>query len=329
MTATRLDDAPARPTARDSWTRSQLAWIVVIVAVSMLATLWFTRLPNVSPDTGQVIAGSDVIVGCLGDGRFTRCGTSPDGTQTTVGPFPLLQHAPDLAAKALGLSASQRIFALSYLSIVAFAGMLLAAWRTFRALGMDAWWPLFVLVALTSPLLYYGNSTWGEMLAAFLLVAFVSTALLPERPLFIGVAAFAATLTKETAFPFVLALGALALLLARRRGALALRPHAAAMTAGVAAGVVATALFNVLRFGTPFNEYYLQERFRVDSLAQRAEFLAGLLVALNAGLVLFWTSACVLLTVLVVVPLAQRARGHSVSILPAGALVVIAGALVV
>ena len=79
------------------------------------------------------------------------------------------------------------------------------------------------------------------------------------------------------------------------------------MTIGVSTAVGVSALFNVFRFGSPLNEYYLQPKFRVHDLSTSAELFTGLLVAKNGGLLLFWTSAAVLLGLTGVV--AVRSQG--------------------
>jgi len=241
------------------------------------------------------MTGSDWIVRCLLHGPRVKCGTVPEGDESTVGPFPLIQYAPDVVFKGLRFSPAERMTGLSVLSIAAFFAMLAVAWSTTSKLGPPGGWSIFLIVLLTSPFLYYGNATWGEMVAALLVVCFTASALLRLSPPLIAAAAFLATLTKETAFPFLVAIGLLSLWLAWHRTGSSIRPHILGMVVGISSAIGISALFNIFRFGTPLNEFYLQSKFRVPDMRTFSELLAGLFIAPNGGLLLFWGSACALL----------------------------------
>jgi hypothetical protein len=297
------------------------AWAVVLAALTMLATLWVTRLPNIGGDTSQLLTGSDHIARCLHYGPRIGCGLSPDRTETLVGPFPLPQYIPDLMFKALGFTHNSRALGLSLISVAAFAAMLAVAYRTLRRIDQLGWWPIFLIVSVGSPLLYYANSTWGEMLGAFFLLAFTASTIVLDRPVTVGALAYAAALTKETAFPFVFAIGLIGLLLARRRSGTSIRAQLVAMVVGILAAVASAGLFNIFRFDSPLNEYYLQPKFHVTDLGQRAEYFADLLVAPNAGIILYWTSACAVLLMCTVLPFALlRGKGPGIPRWPALAL---------
>jgi hypothetical protein len=277
------------------WSRPQQATIGVVVALTLLGGFWLTHLPNVGGDTAQLMTGSDWIVRCVLHSPRVRCGTSADGTESMVGPFPFAQYAPDVVFKGLGFSPAERMTGLSVLSIAAFFAMLAIAWGTISQLGPPGGWPMFLIVLLTGPFLYYGNATWGEMVAASLVVCFTASALLRLRPPLIAATAFLAALTKETAFPFLVAIGLISLWFAWHRTRRSVRPHAFGMAIGIGSALGVSALFNVFRFGSPLNEFYLQPKFRVPDVSTFAEFFAGLFVAPNGGLLLFWASACVFL----------------------------------
>jgi len=298
---------PPRRVHDSSRSRRQQAAVVVIVALTLLAGFWLNRLPTVGADTAQVMTGSDWIVRCLLHGPRTKCGFVARQDESMVGPFSLVQYAPDVAMKGLKLSPADRMTGQSVVSMAAFFAMLAVAWATISRLGPSAGWPAFLLVLLTGPFLYYGNATWGEMLAASILVCFTASVLLRLPPALIALAAFTAALTRETAFPLLFALGVLGLWVARERTKEPVRMHLAAMAIGMGLATGASALFNVFRYGSPFNEFYLQPKFRVHDLRTTAEFFAGLFVAPNGGLLLFWASACLLLALTVVS--AVRSRG--------------------
>ena len=141
---------------------------------------------------------------------WSRCFPAPPVQILPVGPFPPLPSTlRTLFLRTAGLSQVERLTGLSVVGMAAFFAMLAVAWRTTSQVGASGWWPAFLVVVLTGQFLYYGNATSGEMLVASLLVCFTASALLPIRPLLIAVAAFLAGLTKETAFPFLLAIGLL------------------------------------------------------------------------------------------------------------------------
>ena len=137
--------------------------------------------------------------------------------KSLLGPFHLPRMLWNISFKTANRSTGPKTHGLSVVSMAWFFVMLAVAWRTTSQVGASGWWPAFLVVVLTGPFLYYGNVTWGEMLVASLLVCFTASALLPIRPLLIAVAAFLAGLTKETAFPFLLAIGLLSLWIARER----------------------------------------------------------------------------------------------------------------
>jgi hypothetical protein len=303
------------------------AWTMVAIGLAMLGTLWLTRLPNTGGDTGWFLPATEAIADCLASDQWFRCGTSATGTDSYVRFYPLFQHLPDLVFVEGGLTPGERDIALSLVSIAAIAGALAAARYAFRRIGDEASWPAFLIVTLTSPLLYYGNSSWGEPLAAGLTVLFAAAAVGGARGRTLALAAFAATLTKETAFPFLGLLGTACLLLARERTGRPIIPRFVTMSAGIAGGLAVSAGFNLLRFGNPLNVFYLQPMYRVNAMADRMEFFAGQLVSPNAGLAFYWTSASLVIALAVCVPIALRLRGRTCAVLPALVLAALTGAL--
>ncbi len=192
--------------------------------------------------------------------------------------------------------------ALSALNVVAFLVMLVVIWIVAVRTGNGAWGPGLVLAVLAGPLLFYANATFGEMLAAFLIVLFAAAVLLGSRPSLIIAATWLAGITKETAAPFLLALGLAALLARSTSGRPPVRPLVWALVAGVAAAVATNGLFNVFRYGTPLNRDYrngplMRQLGDVDSvpLLQRVEYFGSLLFSPNGGLFVFWPTAAALL----------------------------------
>jgi hypothetical protein len=281
-------------------------WPRVAVAVGLagLVVAWLAD-PLVGGDTGPLLTGTEQLGRCLGKLDLVSC----DEAQP-IDPFPVLQHAPDLVADAgLELSRAGRTRVLGALSCLGVLGAIAAAFVALRRVGQAEWRWGFLVVAVSGPALAYGGATWGEMLAAGLLTVFVAAALVPARPVVVAAAAFGASLTKETSYPFVVALGVLSLLLARRRLGRSIRSHVVGCLAGVALALGLSSALNLLRFGSPRNVYYLDPGLRASDLRWFLEPAAGLFVSPNGGILVFWPLACLLVAALLAVPVVRAMRG--------------------
>jgi hypothetical protein len=283
---------------------------VVAAGCLWLVGVWATHRV-VGGDTPWLVDGTDQIVRCLSAHDLVKCGytgeLSATGQTTTIGPYPLLQYIPDLIARSLGATHNSRYLVLALLSTAAVIGAVAVAARVFLRLRQAVWFWAFLAVVLSGPVLVYANTTWGEMLAAGLLVFLVAAAVVPVSPALFGLAAFAASLTKETSYPFVAAIGLLGLVLARRRTGRSIRPHLRTGVAGIVIAFACATAFNVLRFGAVQNTNYLRHEFTVP-VGRVPEIALGLYVAPNGGILIFWTSATLLLAALLILPLAPRAH---------------------
>jgi len=85
--------------------------------------------------------------------------------------FPVFQHLPDATMHAVGLSPSARLHGLDAISVAAFLATV--AWGTLalRRAGHARLAMLFTLTIVAGPMLVYGHSSFGEMLAALLILA--------------------------------------------------------------------------------------------------------------------------------------------------------------
>jgi hypothetical protein len=320
-------DAPRRIAGFRVSVRSLCWWIRVWIAATsaLIVALWVDG-PKVAGDTPFLLDGTNALRACLSRHDFVGCGFTGElnvwGLMSPIGDWPLLQHVPDLAATSLGISAhSDRVRILVLLNVVAVVGSVLLARIVFSRTEQPAWFWAFVLVVLSGPLLGYTSYSWGEALASGVLVAFVAAALLQAPPVILMVAALGAALTKETAYPFVAAVGLLSLLLARRRTGRPIRRHVIWGAVGLALGFVLASLFNVVRFGSVLNTNYLQSELHTHGTVRKLEYAIGLLVAPNAGIVFFWPAAAAVLVAVSLLPFAARPP-RSVDRLPA--LVVVA-----
>ncbi len=283
--------------------------------------------PVLGGDTKPLLAGTEALGRCLAQGDLYDCQQG-----WLIGPYPIMQYVPDLLADAvLELSEARRVRVLATLSTFGIVAAIASGWIVLRRVALPEWRWGFLLVAASGPLLAYGNTTWGEMLATGLLTIFVAAALLPAHPLLVGVTAFGAGLTKETGYPFVVALGLVSLLLVRSRTGQPLRRHLLLGMTGIALAFAATSAFNLLRYGTPKNAYYLDPGLRTSSVGEFLEVAAGLFVSPNGGIVIFWPLASLAVLLLLAVPALRAARGLAPwrDAWPALALVAILAALTV
>jgi hypothetical protein len=286
--------------------------------------VWLAK-PERGGDTAPLLTGTDALADCIRDRDVVDC-----RAHGAIDPFPPLQHIPDLVAQGIGLTLDGRVRVLALLSLVGLVAAVVAGWVALRRVGCPEWRWVFLLVAATGTPLAYGNTTWGEMLATGLVTLLVAAALIPAHPALVGLAAFGAGVTKETGYPFVAALGIVALLLARARTGTPIRRRLLLGGAGLCLAVAVASAVNIVRFGTPRNAYYLDPALRTTTLQWLGELSVGLFVAPNGGIVLFWPLATLLVAALLGHGLvcARRTRSWNVA-WPALALVAVVIALTV
>jgi hypothetical protein len=292
----------------------RLTRLAVAAGSAWLVAVWVTHR-TVGGDTPWLVDGSDQIVRCLSGGDLVKCGytgqLSATGQTTTIGPYPLLQYIPDLIARSLGATHHSRYAVLALLSTAAVIAAVAVAARVLVRLGLTTWVWAFLAVVLSGPVLVYASTTWGEMLAAALLLFLAAAALVQAPPVLFGAAVFGACLTKETAYPFVAAIGLVGLVLARRSGGRPIRPQVIAGGAAIVLAFACASVFNILRFGAIQNTNYLRSEFTTP-LARIPDSALGLYFAPNGGILVFWTTATALLAALLVLPLRRR-RGREIA----------------
>jgi hypothetical protein len=291
----------------------RLASLVAVAGTFLYLVIVWIATPWVAGDTGFVMDGTNAFLTCLSIGDYSGCGYTGKlnywGLSTNVGDWPLLQHVPDLISIGLGADghpARQRI--LQLLSVVAVVAAVAVAWLVLTRAGRRAWFWAFIAILFSSPLLWYARTTAGETLATGLLVCFVGATLLPAHPVVVALAAIGAVWTKETSYPFVIALGVVGLLLAAQRTGVRVRPHFIWGAAGVAVGILAASLFNVVRYGKVISPNYFEEGLHTHGVARRLEYTLGVMVSPSGGMFVFWPSVCILVLAACVVGIAWRNR---------------------
>jgi hypothetical protein len=312
-----------RPARWVRWIRLGVLGSFAFVVVSWLARPW------VWGDTPFVLDGTNAFVNCVRDGDLVGCRHRGEldywGLTSPIGDWPLLQHLPDLVAIGLGADAHDtREHVLVVLSVAGLVGAVIASHVALTRVGQPAWVWGFLAVLLASPLLVYGRSTAGEGLATGLLVVLVAATIIRAPPPVIALAACLACLTKETSYPFVVALGVAGLLLARSRTGRSIRGHVVWGACGVAAGILAASLFNVVRFGSVLNTNYLESELHTPGVIRPLEYSLALVLSPNGGVAVFWPAACAILALACLLPLALRQSGG----LPRWPALVIVGVVV-
>jgi hypothetical protein len=300
--------------------------IAVVASFGFLVAVWIAR-PWVGGDTPFVLDGTNAFLTCLSHDDFVGCGFTGElnywGLMSPIGDWPLLQHVPDLISLGLGADGHPaRTRILATLSVAGVVGSVTLARVVLSRVGQAPWFWGFLFVVLSGPILAYARTTAGEMLAMGLLVSLVAATVLRAPPAVVALAALVACWTKETAYPFVAALGLLGLVLARQRTGMPIRRHVAWGAGGMAVGIVTASLFNIVRFGSVLNENYLDPQLHTPGISRKLEYVLAVLVSPSGGVFVFWPAASVLLLAACLVPFGYRSR-HDLDARPALVLIAV------
>lgn len=254
--------------------------VVLVLALAVAAGAAAYHRAEVPSDSIVILDGVGAADRCLHAGVTSNCNAAGYGD---VGYFPPLQYIPVFAMKRLAFSEATASYLLAAISGAALVLMLAVAWLVLARVGAPAMGPLFAGAVLASGLVWYATTTFGEALAALLTVCVVAAIVLRAPVAGVGVAAFAAGITKETAPPFV-ALLAIVCLLAR--GERNWGPAAGAVVIGLVTAIGANAGLNFFRYGHVWNDFY------VPSSRPGAHLWPGIFAAMvaspNGGIIWFW-----------------------------------------
>jgi hypothetical protein len=254
-------------------------------------------------DSVTVVRGVETIRRSLADGTLPT-----DSMQ--VGHFPLYQYVPGLVFSYLGAGETTSLDLFCVLSFLAFAGILALTLRVLGARSQPVA-AAAVLVLVTGPLLWYARASFGEMLAAFLILACTAACVRGAGPAATGLLFVLAGLTKETALPCLLLIAAVGLFMGRRSGRAAVRGRLAAVGCAALLTAGLTAAFNCYRFGTPYNAGNIRDLFLVPNLKTQASFFAAQWLSPNGGLLFFWPSFVAALVAVTAVVLRAPRAVHS------------------
>jgi hypothetical protein len=279
-------------------------------AFGFLVVTWLAR-PWTAGDTPFVLDGTNALLDCLSSHDFVACRASEHldywGLMSPMGDWPPYQYLVDVVSVGLGADEhNDRELVLSTLSVAGVVSSVVLGWAVLTRVGQKAWFWGFLAVVLSGPIIVYARSTAGEALASGLLVCVVAVTVLRARPPLVALAVFGACLTKETAYPFVAALGLLGLVLARRRTGEPIRSHVLWGAGGVFASFSLAALFNVVRFGSIFNTNYLQPELHTPGVARKLEYALALFASPSGGMLVFWPAASALVGAACLLPFLAR-----------------------
>jgi hypothetical protein len=250
-----------------------------------------------SGDTVVLVSGLSSISKCLGHGVFVNCNRwLAERNVTAVSKFPVTQQAPGYVLHEIGLSSYQVLRGLSVLNAIVITGFVatVVVW-SYRRSG-TALAVLAGLLLIPGMLLPYAGQSFGEPLAvaAFCLVALTALRRDKVSP-YLAIAAVLATMSKETAAPFVLLFGISAIGLSGARLAV-VRRSAITLATGIVVGIFLLAAMNEFRYGTLLNQAYLSEAR--SSLSMIPSNVFGMIVSPNAGITWFWPGVMLSLAVL-------------------------------
>jgi hypothetical protein len=252
-----------------------------LIVLGRLA-LFVVAEPYYEADTALLVNKLiETVRGCLHNLR-AEC--------THAGPLPLFQYVPTLLLKYLGWADTSILHFFAYASFLSFIASLLLIFWTLKKRAPLHLAITGVLLMMSGALLWYSHSTFAEMCAAFLTLAFVASCLLRLPGWLTAVLLVLAGSTKETALPFLVLLGLACLLpeLINNFGAIKRRALSLALGAMASAGL--TILFNYFRFRTFYNRDYLTDILIVPSWRIQLDFFLGIWFSPNGGLLFFWPS---------------------------------------
>jgi hypothetical protein len=279
-----------------------VALTVLGLYVALLALDGLRRGHIDNGDSALLVHGASEVLSCLRHGVLSSCGLIAGTNQTTVGPYPLIQYLPAVAMTGLEIDDRLVLRGLAGLNLLALVGSMAFTWRTFWR--RDDWrWlaPVAIVLIIGGPVSYYATTSFGEMLAASMVLSAVLAAYHHSTtPTFLF--SMLATMSREILAPFVLILTTIAAFANNTKAEPGDRWRSVLTgVLGSLAGVVFNLAFNYFRYGSIENVFYLDPTFRVPDSETALSFFAMLNVAPAGGILFFWPLAVVVLTLGLVV----------------------------
>ena len=284
---------------------------IALSYTAILAILAFTFHIDSSGDTVALANGLDFALSCLSSSpmRFP-CGEA-------VVHFPIFQYLIGAPFELLGITNSATLVYL--FGVMSVAWSFIAAvtfWRIGYISSGRAGGALGFLILLSGYLLVYMTSSFNEA-ASFTLFALLALSVISRwRILFISLIAFACTITKEVAFPFVLYFMLLSFITIELRGVKTLTLKHLSVNflfkykvaiGSVFAGVAVNLLFNYFRFGSVKNLSNLDPLLLTPWIFV-PDFFSYLFISPAGGLIFTWFSLCIFITLPTAFLIRDRAK---------------------
>jgi hypothetical protein len=257
-----------------------LCWLVFFVFALSLIYI-FLNNPYYEGDTVALLQGVSLIRVCLTKGSFSCPG---------IVHFPIFQYIPALIIGNFAPSKQAILQGLALMSSMAFFSSLILIYTTLKKVTKPCLALTAVLIMISSPFLWYAKSTFNEMVATFVTLAFTASVILQSSGWIVAIFSLLTGITKETAFPFVIAIGLVALFPRVLRTPGQCKPQIIGVAIGSLLSVIVNAGFNYFRYGSPFNIGLLQDYLIVHSSEQRLSSFLGIWLSPNGGILFFWTS---------------------------------------
>ena len=244
-----------------------------------------------SGDTVALVGGARILWDCMREGTVPCTGVSQ---------YPIFQHVPAMPFAMLRRPDWEPYSFLCYVSIASVALTALITAALGRSIAGRFGAAFGVALVLSGPLIFYDATTWGEPLAALLMLLPIAALAFRSRWGWVLVAAFLASITKDTS-PLtivLLAAGVLAVRLRTEDRAL-LRAPALATLAGVVIGFLATVGFNEWRYQSWRNVVYIDEHPRPPGLDFVAKAGTAIWASPSGGLLVYWPLMLILVPLVV------------------------------
>jgi hypothetical protein len=243
-------------------------------------------------DTKTLVSGIPAMNRCLSHGVFWNCNHyAASNHLLPVSKFPLLQSLPSSVLHSVGFTQPAIIGALQWINDFAIIISIALVIRWFYRRSATGGAVICGLLLVPGMLIAYSVQTFSELLAAAVFMGLVISGLRSDRvsPYLLPLAVIA-TLSKETAAPFVLAFGLAAITLSAARPPVR-RRSVVTLISGVLLGELLNISFNLFKYGTLLNHVYLNEPRSSHVMA--VINVAALLIAPNAGIIWFWPGVAI------------------------------------
>jgi hypothetical protein len=302
-----------------------LGWVTLIGAATSVLARGGQRDWH-SGDIRALIAGLPGISRCFGAHVITACNAHGGG----VSAFPLIQIVPAYLLHELGLSPAANESSLTWLNALVTVLFCAVVLRWCHRRGGVSLAVLGGLLLIPGMLIPYTAQSFGEPLATAAFGCMCLAALRTDRtsPWLIPLS-FVATVSKDTAAPFVILLALAGIAMSGSTSKIA-RRSVRSLAIGVGVGLLCAAAFNVFRYGGVTDTAYLQYPPSTPGMVGNSTL--GLLVSPNGGISWFWPGT-IIAAVVLAVTLARGTRSEldprRVRVAAALGLVALAGSIVV